>query len=99
MKWLVSLRPEAEEDITLARDWYAVKGLGMAESFLDDVSEAMGELGRAPELPRFYFRGFRRVMLRRFPYKIFYQVLGERVVVFRLLHGRQDHGRSLGVRE
>jgi len=98
MKWRVSLLPKAVDDITHARDWYAQKSPGLADVFLDDVAWAMRELGHAPELPRLYFRTFRRVLLRRFPYKIFYQVIGGHVVVFRALHGRQKHESALGDR-
>jgi plasmid stabilization system protein ParE len=53
------------------------------------------ELEHDPELPRLYYRNFRRVLLRRFPYKIFYQVIAQRVVVFRVLHAKRDHLRRL----
>jgi len=35
------------------------------------------------------------VLLRRFPYKIFYQVIGERVVIFRVIHAKQNHASHL----
>ena len=44
-----------------------------------------------PERPRLYYRNFRRVLLRRFPYKLFYQMIGPRIVIFRVLHAKQDH--------
>jgi plasmid stabilization system protein ParE len=53
------------------------------------------ELERAPGQPRLYYRGFRRVLLRRFPYKVFYQVIDSDIVIFRVLHAKQDHGSGL----
>lgn len=85
------IRPEAEEDLAGARDWYAARRSGLGDEFLDQVALALDELVRDPERPRPYYRSFRRVLLRRFPYKIFYQVIGSRVIVFRILHGRQEH--------
>ena len=41
------------------------------------------------------YRSFRRVLLQRFPYKVFYQIIGERVVIFRVLDAKQEHGRKL----
>jgi plasmid stabilization system protein ParE len=35
------------------------------------------------------------LMTRRFPYKIFYRVEGDRVIVFRILHAKRDHRRQL----
>lgn len=95
MKWVLLVRPEAEQDLASARDWYDGKSGGLGGEFLDAIAAAMRELERNPEMPRLYFRNFRRLLLRRFPYKIFYQVIGERVVIFRVLHGREEHSRYL----
>ena len=96
MSRLVLVRPEAERDLAAARAWYEQKRAGLGDEFLDDVAWAMRVLERNPELARFYYRNFQRVLLRRFPYKVFYQVSGERVVVFRVLHAKQAHESGLG---
>jgi plasmid stabilization system protein ParE len=95
MKRLLFLRPEAEQDLAAARDWYDPKRAGLGDEFLDGIALALGELEGNPEIHRLYYRHFRRVLLRRFPYKIFYQVIGERIVIFRVLHANQDHGKNL----
>jgi hypothetical protein len=41
----------------------------------------MPHVGGATRTP-IYYNGFRRLMTRRFPYKIFYHVEGDRVIVF-----------------
>jgi toxin ParE1/3/4 len=93
---LVLLRPAAEADLATARDWYEQRQTGLGLLFLDEVARAMRELAHDPEQARPYYRNFRRIILRRFPYKIFYQVIGPRIVIFRVLHAKQDHGRRLG---
>ena len=55
------------------------------------MAGALCELGENPEHQRLYYRNFRRVLLRRFPFKVFYQVIGSRIVIFRVLHAKQDH--------
>ena len=95
MTWLVYVRPEAERDLANARDWYEKKQAGLGAEFLDEVAATIRELESAPERPRLYYRNFRRMLLRRFPYKLFYQVIDSRVLVFRVLHAKQEHGRSL----
>lgn len=91
MRWLVSLRPAAERDVEAARDWYEQKRFGLGNEFLDAVAGAMAQLETDPNRERLYYRDFRRVLLRRFPYKVFYQIVDSRVIVFRVLHGRQSH--------
>jgi plasmid stabilization system protein ParE len=95
MRRRLFLRPEAERDLASARDWYDQQRGGLGDEFLDAIALTLRELEQDPELHRLYYRNFRRALLRRFPYKIFYQVLGERVVIFRVLHAKQEHGRNL----
>jgi len=95
MRWIVFLRPAAEDDIEAARAHYQGVTASLGDAFLDDMAEAMLGLQDNPEWPRLYHRGFRRILLKRFPYKIFYLLDEPRVIVFRVLHGRQDHSRWL----
>ena len=95
MKRVLFLRPAAEQDLAAARDWYDRKSSGLGDRFLDAVALALRELEDAPEIHRLYYRAFRRVLLRRFPYKIFYQVVGNRIVIFRVLHAKQEHRRKI----
>jgi plasmid stabilization system protein ParE len=95
MSWLVLLRPRAEDDLAAAREWYEQKIAGLGDEFLDEFAAAMRRLEADPERERLYYRNFRRVLFRRFPYKVFYQVIGERVIVFRVLHAKQEHERRL----
>lgn len=95
MKRLLFLRPEAERDLVATRDWYDQKRLGLGDEFLDAVALALLELETQAEINRLYYRDFRRSLLRRFPYKIFYQLIGDRIVIFRIIHAKQDHAPRL----
>ena len=91
----IILRPAAEDDLRGARDWYQEQRPGLGVEFMDEVSAAMTHLALHPELSPPYYRSFRRILLHRFPYKIFYQVLQDRIVIFRVLHAKQTHGPKL----
>jgi hypothetical protein len=54
---------------------------GLGDQFLDEFVVAMQLLESDPKRERLYYRNFRRVIFRRFPYKVFYQVFETRVVV------------------
>ncbi|MEJ1961762.1 MAG: type II toxin-antitoxin system RelE/ParE family toxin [Gammaproteobacteria bacterium] len=95
MTWTVFLRKDAEEDIEYARAHYEAARTGLGDQFIDAVAEAIRALESNPEWPRLYYREFRRMLLNRFPYKICYLIDNRRVVIFRVLHGRQDHPRWL----
>jgi plasmid stabilization system protein ParE len=92
---MVLVRPRAERDIAKARAWYELKQRGLGREFLNEVAVVIRALEANPARTSFYYRNFRRLLLRKFPYKVFYQIVGSRVVVFRVLHSKQDHERKL----
>lgn len=95
MKWRLVIRPQAEANLREARDWYEKQRPGLGNEFLADISLAVESLLQDPRRYPEYYRGFRRILTRRFPFKIFYRFADEQVIVFRVLHGRRDHGAQL----
>jgi plasmid stabilization system protein ParE len=95
VNWRVIIRPKAEADLSEARSWYESRRAGLGDELLDEVRRAVGLLTDDPERRPFYYRDFRRLLTRRFPYKLFYQVEGDRVIVFRILHAKRKHQREL----
>ena len=96
MKCSVIIRPGAEADLQAVKQWYEERRAGLGVEFVVAVRAAIRGLRENPERFPVYYRGFRRVLLRRFPYKIFYRKEGDRVIVFRVLRASQDHTRHLG---
>ena len=95
MNWIVTIRPKAKADLRCAHDWYEERCPGLGDEFLADLAEALLRMEADPERFPLYYRGFRRVLARRFPYKIFFRIAGQNLIVFRILHGAQDHPRQL----
>src|SRR5947209_13264050 len=86
VKWRVSIRRAAELDLAEARDWYDGRRPGLGNEFLAAVADAFTRLEESPEKFPIYYRDFRRVLTERFPYKIFFRIEGDAVIVFRILH-------------
>lgn len=95
MKWRLVIRPRAETDLREAQDWYDSQRAGLAEEFIAEIEAALRALVRDPQRHTVYYRGFRRVFVRRFPYKLFYRLEDDRVIVSRILHARRDHPQFL----
>jgi toxin ParE1/3/4 len=91
----VSLRVAARADLQEAYDWYDERCPGLGDEFLAAIAETLLRLETNPEEFPVYYRGFRRVLTRRFPYKLFFRTEGNSVIVFRILHGAQDYRRRL----
>jgi plasmid stabilization system protein ParE len=91
VKWRITIRPRAEADLQEARQWYNRQRAGLGDELLNVIDDVMVVLQKNPERHPVYYRGFRRAITRRFPYKIFYRIEGNSVIVFRILHARRDH--------
>ena len=95
MKWSVIVGPRAERDVEKARQWYEKQQIGLGDRFLQEISQVVLTLKNDADRFPLYHRRFRRVLLPRFPYKIFFVLDGERALVFRVLHAKREHHRHL----
>ena len=79
-----------EEDILTGFTWYEQKAPGLGEDFIRLFYACSEELPRYPFLYPEIYGEFRRRLLRRFPYSIYYRVIAFEVVVFGLFHCALD---------
>lgn len=89
------IRPEAEADISDAALWYEGRQKGLGGKFLAEIHAA---IDRAVANPRHFRRlrrrpEVRRVLTRLFPYRVFFILEKDALVVFRVLHGAR-HDRE-----
>jgi len=83
--------PEILDDLTTAADWYEeVAGTDLAKRFIDNFYSALPDLARNAEIHRKVYAEFRRILLPPFPYKIYFRVTAEAVVITLIIHGTRD---------
>jgi len=85
------IRPEAEADLTDAAAWYDNRELGLG---LELLSEVRSGIARALKNPESFTRvrrtpTVRRVLTRRFPYRLFFIERPDSIIVFAILHAAQ----------
>jgi toxin ParE1/3/4 len=83
------ITPEAEMDLAEARSWYGRQRTGLAEEFLLCVEEALDRIRVLPEGYREVAPGVRRVIVRRFPYGLYYRVDPDQIAVIAFYHCRR----------
>jgi hypothetical protein len=66
------VRGLARAEISAAFDWYRQHSPTSASQFLDAVDEAIARIEEAPERHAVIRGKLRRVLLRRFPYAVYY---------------------------
>jgi plasmid stabilization system protein ParE len=95
MSYRLIIRNEAESDITDAAVWYQNQQVGLGEEFVSEIQTAVQSASTNPrQYPRLRRKPeVRRALVGRFPYRIFFVVRPEAIVVFRVLHSAR-HDRE-----
>jgi toxin ParE1/3/4 len=75
----IELTREAETDAEAAFEWYEARRNGLGVEFLEALAHLLEKIEAAPESfsrPEGYTgpRDFRRGLLRRFPYKVLFEI-------------------------
>ena len=86
----IVLRPEAQNDLLEARDWYERQRDRLGDDFVGAFDEFLARIQTAPEMHPIALRSVRRGKLRRFPYVVYYRVLGDRIEIIAVLHGGRN---------
>ena len=86
----LTIRPEAQEDISEAFDWYEDRTPGLGSEFLRSVRACLAQIERTPELFPESFEDTRRASVRRFPYGVFFTADKHVSIIHAVYHVRRD---------
>lgn len=81
---------KALSDLEAAVDWYEGRQKGLGLEFLSCVEATIGTIQSMPELFANHHESFRRALIRRFPYSVFYTIEPQEIVVHAVFGNRQD---------
>jgi plasmid stabilization system protein ParE len=86
--------PEAEEELAEAAAWYEAKRTGLGVELIAVVDRAFEEILEAPLACTLWRddRPYRRWILQRFPYVVFFHIEGEVVEVVAVAHAKRRPG-------
>lgn len=86
MTFTLRFLPEVEEDAISGYAWYETKSRGLGEDFLRMFYAYSNEIQWNPLLYPTVYQDFRRRLLRRFPYAIYFTIEDDQIIVFGLFH-------------
>jgi hypothetical protein len=86
MTYTLRFIPEIKEDVINGYVWYETKSRGLGEDFLRMFYACANEIPWNPLLYPKVYQDFRRRLLRRFPYAIYFMIENKQVIVFGLFH-------------
>ena len=86
----VIVRRLAKQDIREARKWYRKISPLLGDDFTVALNRAIAVVREHPFAFQVVHRTFRRILLHRFPYALFYHAEKERIVIVAVLHQSRD---------
>jgi plasmid stabilization system protein ParE len=90
MSYKVILKPGAAEDTETAYDWYEKTREGLGDDFLNELEFYYKKLESNPYAFGRASEDLRKVVLKRFPYVIVFEIENKAVVVYAVLHKHRD---------
>lgn len=80
------VRPEARADILAAMLWYEKHEEKLGGDFITEMDAVFDRIAKGPKHYRITYRGFRRALVRRLPYAVYFLDEGEKIIIFAVLH-------------
>ena len=82
--------PEARQDIAEAYSWYEGQDPGLGMDFIRCVEVAILSIERHPFIYPVVHENYRRTLVRRFPYAIFFEHDSEQIIIYSIFHCSQN---------
>jgi plasmid stabilization system protein ParE len=92
MSYQVKVDPSATAELDEAMDWFEGQKAGLGVDFLLKFYNAVAFLKENPKLYPQVHQSFRRVLMKKYPYAIYYAIAeaNKEVVVLAVWHTSQD---------
>jgi plasmid stabilization system protein ParE len=87
-----ALSLEAGQDVDETYAWYESQRVGLGEEFLGCVDACIQGICRNPGWSPIVYGNYRRALVRRFPYCVFFDASEDQITVMAVLHtAREPH--------
>jgi len=84
------LAPETEQDFDEAYSWYEEQRVGLGEELLSCSDACIEAIRRTPKMHAVIYESYRRGLVRRFPYAVFYEYAEDTVTVYCVFNTSRD---------
>lgn len=90
MSYSLRVEADAEQEITEIGNWYQQKQRGLGVDFVTKLGDALELIRRRPFSFPEVEPETRRVIMKKYPYSVYFTVIGKRISVFRVRHTARD---------
>ena len=86
-------RPQADQEVQAARQWYEDQQPGLGIQFANAIDELLKRISSNPLAFPAVHGETRRAVVPRFPYGIYFRVSADMIIVTAVMHGRRHPRR------
>jgi plasmid stabilization system protein ParE len=87
---IIRFTPDADAELAEARQWYSHQRQDLDVEFMERIDDALSRVVSNPDSYPIVYRTLRRVVVRRFPFAVFYEIAGDEIQVIAVFHSRRD---------
>ena len=89
----VDFVPLAKLELEQARLWYEQQRPGLGMEFLTEVDAAVERIRESPEMYSKVKKDYRQIIVKRFPYALYYEFVAPQIIVYTVFHCSQDSAK------
>ena len=82
-------RAEADRDLDDIKEYYQKISDSVSNNFFKEFFETIAFIEHNPNLFQIRYRGIRIAPLYRYPYGIHYRIIGNDIIIYRVLHTKR----------
>ena len=86
----VEILPDAQADLTVARNWYDRQLAGLGDRLVAAIETALKRVRQMPMMYAQEHRNIRSAGVNGFPFVLYYRIVDELIEVVAILHGSQS---------
>lgn len=86
----VVFHPGAEDELKEAILWYGNQQKGLDIEFVRCIDDAIQKIKRNPGIYPIEFENYRKKVVRRFPFKIIYEIMDDHIYILAVFHSRRN---------
>ena len=86
----LAFRPEARAEFDESHEWYEAQRAGLGEEFDNAINAVLALIEKSPLRFSVVYKDVRRAIVPVFPFRIFYAVEEDRILVTSVFHTSRD---------
>jgi plasmid stabilization system protein ParE len=89
-KFRILFEPTADRELEEAIRWYKRQRPGLEDELAREVNRCLKRIQASPEMYARVKKDYRRAMIDRFPYAIYYEFIADTIIVYSIFHGSRN---------